>query len=102
MKLHCFALNSDPPKIVPARASRQWMDDFPDRHAYRCLPLTIANQGGGLASVTSMYDAARAVGEQVRRGDDAELHGDRVLRPVANHTALTARSRAICRWLLPQ
>jgi hypothetical protein len=43
MKLHCFALNSDPPKIVPARASRQWMDDFPDRHAYRCLPLSIAN-----------------------------------------------------------
>jgi hypothetical protein len=23
MKLHCFALNSDPPKIVPAGASRQ-------------------------------------------------------------------------------
>jgi hypothetical protein len=46
MKLHCFALNSDPPKIVPARASRQWMDDFPDRHAYRCLPLSIANAHG--------------------------------------------------------
>jgi hypothetical protein len=34
MKLHCFALNSDPPKIAPARASRQWMDDFPDSHVY--------------------------------------------------------------------
>jgi len=46
MKLHCFALNSDPPKIVPARASREWMDDFSDRHAYRCLPLSIANAHG--------------------------------------------------------
>src|ERR1700746_1480461 len=46
MKLHCFALNSDPTKMPPARASRQWMDDFPDRHAYRCLPLSIANASG--------------------------------------------------------
>ncbi len=46
MKLHCFALNDNPPKILPARASRRWMDAFPDRHAYRCLPLTIANAHG--------------------------------------------------------
>lgn len=46
MKLYCFALNAAPPKIVPARASRQWMDDFPDRHPYRCLPLSIANAHG--------------------------------------------------------
>jgi len=43
MKLDCFALNADPPEIAPARASRKWMDAFPDRHAYRCLPLSIAN-----------------------------------------------------------
>jgi Family of unknown function (DUF6065) len=46
MKLNCFALNGDPPKIAPARASRRWMDEFPDRHAYRCLPLSIANAHG--------------------------------------------------------
>lgn len=46
MKFDCFALNKNPPKIVPARASRRWMDEFPDRHAYRCLPLTIANTHG--------------------------------------------------------
>lgn len=46
MKLHCFPLNAFAPKILPARASRQWMDDFPDRHAYRCLPLSIANSHG--------------------------------------------------------
>lgn len=34
------------PELRPARARRQWMDDFPDRHPYRCLPLAIANSFG--------------------------------------------------------
>lgn len=44
VKLH--ALTEHPPEVRPARAKRQWMDDFPDRHAYRCLPLSIANAYG--------------------------------------------------------
>ena len=44
VKLH--ALTEHPPQVRPARAKRQWMDDFADRHAYRCLPLTIANASG--------------------------------------------------------
>jgi hypothetical protein len=44
VKLH--ALTEHPPQVRPARAKRQWMDDFPDRHAYRCLPLSIANAFG--------------------------------------------------------
>jgi hypothetical protein len=32
--------------VRPARAKRKWMDDFVDRHAYRCLPLSIANAFG--------------------------------------------------------
>ena len=32
--------------IVPATPTREWMDDTPDRFAYRCLPLLIANQAG--------------------------------------------------------
>jgi hypothetical protein len=44
VKLH--ALTEQPPEVRPARAKRQWMDDFPDRHAYRCLPLSIANASG--------------------------------------------------------
>jgi hypothetical protein len=46
MKLDCFALNPDPPRITPAGASRKRVDDLPDRHAYRCLPLSIANAHG--------------------------------------------------------
>lgn len=45
-KFECFAMTPNPPALVPARRNRQWMDDFPDRHAYRCLPLTIANSHG--------------------------------------------------------
>lgn len=44
VKLH--ALTDHPPAVRPARAKRKWMDDFPDRHAYRCLPLSIANAFG--------------------------------------------------------
>jgi hypothetical protein len=44
VKLH--ALTDFAPEVRPARAKRQWMDDFPDRHAYRCLPLSIANAYG--------------------------------------------------------
>jgi hypothetical protein len=46
MKLMCYALNEFAPKLVAARPQRQWMDDFTDRHAYRCLPLSIANAHG--------------------------------------------------------
>ena len=44
VKLH--AITEHPPEVRPARSKRQWMDDFPDRHAYRCLPLSIANASG--------------------------------------------------------
>jgi Family of unknown function (DUF6065) len=46
MKLECYALAPEPPLLVPAQPLRDWMDAFPDRHAYRCLPLSIANTHG--------------------------------------------------------
>ena len=46
MKLTCYALKADPPTIRPAPATRGWMDRIPDNHAYRCLPLNIANSHG--------------------------------------------------------
>jgi LPS sulfotransferase NodH len=35
-------------RIVKAPRRREWMDDTRQRHAYRCLPLVIANQHGWL------------------------------------------------------
>ena len=46
MKLRIHALNPTPPPIVAARRARAWMDRFPGRHPYRCVPLTIANSHG--------------------------------------------------------
>jgi Family of unknown function (DUF6065) len=46
MKLQIFALTNSPPRIVRAQRARNWMDAFPGRHAYRCLPLAIANAYG--------------------------------------------------------
>lgn len=45
-ELVCFAVDDDPPKLVPARAERDWMDATTDRFAYRCIPLSIANASG--------------------------------------------------------
>lgn len=46
MKLKCYALHEFPASLAPAPAQRRWMDAFPDRHPYRCLPLSIANASG--------------------------------------------------------
>lgn len=44
--LECFQMQNPAPKLIPARAKRQWMEDTGDRFAYRCLPLTMANASG--------------------------------------------------------
>ncbi len=46
MKLQCYAIGPTAPTLRPARPDRPWMDSFTARHAYRCLPLTIANTYG--------------------------------------------------------
>jgi len=46
MKLNCYALTDNPLPLRAAAPSRDWMDRIPDRHAYRCLPLAIANAHG--------------------------------------------------------
>ncbi len=46
MKLDCYKIHEHSPEIVPGKGQRDWMDAFPDRHPYRCLPLTMANSTG--------------------------------------------------------
>jgi hypothetical protein len=45
-RIVCYALHPYAPRLVPAQPQRQWMDDFPERQAYRCLPMAIANAYG--------------------------------------------------------
>ncbi len=46
MHLDCYRIHDVAPEIVPGSSRRAWMDAFPDRHPYRCLPLTMANSTG--------------------------------------------------------
>jgi hypothetical protein len=41
-----YQVMPDAPTIAPARSERAWMDATPERYAYRCLPLSIANATG--------------------------------------------------------
>jgi len=46
MKLICYPVTTPLPSIRPAVTERDWMDQTSERHAYRCLPLSIANAAG--------------------------------------------------------
>jgi Family of unknown function (DUF6065) len=46
MILEAFALADDPQPLVPAPAQRDWMEQGTARHAYRCLPIAVANTYG--------------------------------------------------------
>ncbi|MGO9267226.1 MAG: DUF6065 family protein [Candidatus Binataceae bacterium] len=46
MLLEAFTLSEEPQPLIPAPVERDWMDTGIARHAYRCLPLTIANTYG--------------------------------------------------------
>ena len=46
MELTCYLHKGWRPKIRPAEPTRPWMDNSPERFAYRCLPLNIANAHG--------------------------------------------------------
>jgi len=44
--LKCYGQGRVMSKLVPARPHRDWMERYPGRHAYRCLPLAVANTFG--------------------------------------------------------
>jgi hypothetical protein len=46
MKLRVYVLENQRVDLRPAPLERAWMDATPDRFAYRCLPLNIANASG--------------------------------------------------------
>lgn len=43
---HAYRVHPAGLPLTPAPIDRDWMDATPDRFAYRCLPLVIANQAG--------------------------------------------------------
>ena len=58
MKITFYALTPTPPVLRPATSTRAWMDATPDRHAYRCLPLAIANAHGWEIAAPCAFEVA--------------------------------------------
>lgn len=56
MKLDCYVLDGVEVDIRPGVARRDWMDFTPDRFAYRCLPLSIANAHGWVICCRGTFD----------------------------------------------
>jgi hypothetical protein len=73
MKLTCYPMQAHPPEIRPGRPERDWMDEFSQRHAYRCLPLTIANCTGWEVLTPASFRATWNGGPNL---DDVTLESD--------------------------
>ena len=46
LQITAYEVVENPMPIRTAQRARQWIEDLPERFAYRCLPLSIANQVG--------------------------------------------------------
>jgi hypothetical protein len=57
-ELTCYRLYPNSPPLKPAGPSRDWMDMTHERHAYRCIPLSIANASGWLIEMPFAFEAA--------------------------------------------
>lgn len=58
MTLDAFQVGPNPGyEIVTSSPRRTWMDEFPDRVPYRCLPLAMANQAGWLVKCPVTFSA---------------------------------------------
>ena len=84
--------------IVPVSADRAWMDETTARNAYRCLPMLIANQSGGLLlntqPLTVTWNGGPAAADLT-----IELHGDdggTLLYPPKSHFG-----HGILSWSIP-
>lgn len=64
MRLTCYPIPGHELLLRPAPVARPWMDATPDRFAYRCLPLNIANSHGWEilcpAGFTASWDGSAA------------------------------------------
>lgn len=57
MKLDAYKVQHILPDLVPGSVRRDWMDSMHDRHAYRCLPLNMANVTGWEMRLSHGFDA---------------------------------------------
>jgi len=90
MKLTCYTVDPDPSPLVPGRPERQWMDDFSDRHPYRCLPLVVANTSGWELLSPVSFTASWTGGElatDIRIDPDEDTNAEKLGRHAVSHFA---------------
>ena len=77
MKFKCYPICQRVPDLRPAVADRDWMDETDERHAYRCLPLSIANSAGweilNPVAFSAIWDGGSAV-ESVQIRQETDEH----------------------------
>lgn len=77
MRLTCYPLQTYPAEIRPGQPDRGWMDEFSQRHPYRCLPLTIANCTGwevvAPAALRATWNGGPAISD-VKIESEGEVH----------------------------
>lgn len=64
MRLDAFKVSEHVPDLTPGKVRRDWMDEGHDRHAYRCLPLNMANVSGWDLRLKHGFDATWTGGDQ--------------------------------------
>ena len=79
MKLTLFPLSDRPAPVRPADPRRDWMDNTPDSFAYRCLPLSVANQHGWEvytpSGITARWNGGDKVSDvEVELDDPMSMH----------------------------
>jgi hypothetical protein len=80
MRLQVYVLDNQGVELRPAPVDRAWMDATPDRFAYRCLPLNIANAHGWEILCPSAFSARWSGNESA---DGIAITPDAATRPPA-------------------
>jgi len=88
MKLTCYQVDPQPAEMVPGAPDREWMDNFADRHPYRCLPLVVANTTGwsllSPVSFTASWNGGPLTTD-IRIDADGDTTRDNLARWVVSH-----------------
>ncbi len=76
LRLECFSLNKHELEMRPAPVRRDWMDATPDKYAYRCLPLNIANAHGWEilcpSGFTAIWNGGQGLADIIVEHDDKD------------------------------
>jgi hypothetical protein len=99
MNIDAYRLHPDAATILPLPVVRDWMDDTPNKQAYHCFPLSIANQlGWGISFPEDISFISHNDSKDISRGRIEVIDGkqyaftDRQTGIISFHTGLAFRT----------